>query len=303
MLKPQNNELIHSFIYRLHKLSGINDFRNLVNDSGKWMTFPKILKGTISYYDYIYEPLILLMLQHIGLAKKSIHCFDNPASYVRDLNQFFLLSDYHTGSQSGPKPIKYCLDCIRKSIRDNGFAYFRREWYEGTFCNEHQCELSFVSETSKKPAIHALGSLFLGKCPDKFEVCKQNRTSKNSEKKEVFLAEYVTPCFVNAFRNFIIDKRDDFPADLLNKKYYSDLNLQQRHVLFSLYQKLKELKPLIYIDFLDNNTERKVIYTGVLKSTSLKECLLKHKKSSCISCDYSRSSCALRFESSNASQN
>lgn len=293
MLKIQEDESIHSLIYRTHKVNGIYNFTNLVNDSGDWMSFPKILKETLRYYEPIDEALILDLLRQIGVAKKTSNMFSDPTSYQSKLSEFFRLSRYQTGSRNRTQKIKCCLTCIRDSINSLGFGYFKNKWYEDVFCDKHNCALIFVKASNKNSAIDALHEIFEGKTPKDFEECNQEEVRRPTYKQEKTPIDFISPCLEQELKRLIIEKGDEFPESLFNKRYYSARNIQQQHILESLYEKIKRTRHPTLLNFFEQDVEIKPLYTGAVNIKALSEEILKYRYLSCSDCIDYKDICAV----------
>lgn len=56
--------------------------------------------------------------------------------------------DYATYGYS-ISPVTFCLDCIRESIIDNGFGYFKATWWRSHWCRIHQKRLTVLCSEGK----------------------------------------------------------------------------------------------------------------------------------------------------------
>lgn len=50
---------------------------------------------------------------------------------------------------SSTSPVTFCLDCIRESIRENGFGYFKSTWWRSHWCRNHQKRLTVLCSEGK----------------------------------------------------------------------------------------------------------------------------------------------------------
>ena len=197
MLKIQKDESIHSLIYRTHMLNGISNFTNLVGSTGCWTSFPKILQGTLCYYKPIDEPLILSLMQQVGLAMKPQSMFDNPMGYIDEFFDFFRLATYPKSRSFRNKKIKYCLNCIQDSIKQIGFGYFNVNWYYGDFCSKHNRPLLYIKATNQKSAINLLHLVYLGRNPKDYGECMRQTDYDYIYHNEKTQVDFIAPCLAS----------------------------------------------------------------------------------------------------------
>ncbi|XPF93120.1 TniQ family protein [Colwellia sp. RE-S-Sl-9] len=290
MLKVQEDESIHSIIYRTHIINGVSDFSNIITTKGGWASFPKILNNTIHLYKPIEDSIILNLLRDIGLAKITDKTFDEPVAYRDDLERFFGKNKDKKRNSTSSSSIKYCPKCIKKHIQDFGYGIINVTWSHNSFCPIHKTDLYIAKPTNRNEAIVALGYIYRGVHPKVYEGPRYRseyfhdfRKYKHEKK-----CDYIAPCLTDDLKEFIKANWKNFPKGLLDKNYASESYLTEPYMMNQIYESAKKSKYKKFRDFWNNFAEIKHIYTGVINRKTITEEIYKSTKVDCQNCKHLR---------------
>lgn len=287
------DESIHSLIYRSHLLIGIDDYRNIINSKGLWIEFPKIKPGTLKIYKNIGEINILSILQRQALALSSKHRFDHPAPYKSDLEYFFGIS--RKNSKPNGLLVKFCMKCINEDIHNHGFSCFKMHWFNSSHCKKHSTPLFYIPKISRKNTLYCLEMIFRGETPEScLEVSGEEQgyfylPPERRKKKQIYFSE----CLKVKFTFFL--SQESFPPNLgvserlrtlLERGHPPMFYMKKIFLAKNVFDALKNSRSEKLKSFLNNNSEIKHFYTGVLDENSIRESVLKSKTDDCNKCNY-----------------
>ena len=168
MLKISKDESLHSLIYRTHNLYGISNFSNIITFQGMWCVLPRILDGSIEYYNPYDDDLLLSIMRDFKFSGRNKMTFNNQRKYLNKLNIFFASSQNFIGKA---KSIKYCLKCIREHIVEHGHGFIHAAWSDSFDCPKHKKNLFYISETSRTSTLTALKEIYRGEHPEEYFLC------------------------------------------------------------------------------------------------------------------------------------
>lgn len=290
LIKIQKDEHIYSYIYRIHRLNGIFDFSNIISSSGRWVTFPKVLKQSLHYYEPIDDYKFLQLLRDIDIAYYPRGDYEDIISYQADLEVFF-----ECGNESkrllfwGYKPIQYCLDCIKEHIKSSGFAILKFTWMHNDHCPIHKEPLYITKSISRKKTIDALNNIYSGKHPFQHSTSEYMKNSLFDDRKYRVYPTCFSPCLMERFEQLILDKRINlFSSDKFLQSDYSGPERCLTGLLstFQRYTRLKNIGSTLFVKYWRMNVEEIKVYTGVINKKSISENISKLKGKDCNKCNH-----------------
>jgi hypothetical protein len=285
LLKVQEDESIHSLIYRTHVINGLSDFSNIISTQGHWHGSPHILKDTLQFYDPIDDSLFLKLLRDFGLGEVEREVFKNPFSYVEDLEKFF---GCYKGVNKTKKPtsiIAYCLECIRESIVLYGFGFFHITWHANSHCFKHKTILSRISFSSRTESIKNIATILRGEHPEKYSTPTYSSFSFHDwrDYRKAKIINFYAPCLVDKFQQFILNKRKKSKT-ILGMNYSSEYHVTNRYVMVHIYNYLKKNQPKLFKNYWNRYVKEIEVNTGVFNQRKIKEDLYKFANSDCSMC-------------------
>lgn len=287
-----DDESIQSLIYRTHVLNGINDFSNIIDIKGLWISFPRIKIGTLDLYTKLGEKSVLSMLQRQGVAPYKGHRFDDPAPYRSSLALFYRKNT--EVRRFNKYTIKFCNQCIQDSLFKHGFGYLKFEWIKSGFCQKHDTALQIIPQQSRVESLRCLNMVFRGELPLE---CKEFASSKNmnsfAQSNRSHKKLHFASCLQDDFSFFIKEERHSIGEDIdemlrfsLSKGVISDSYFSQPYVTKYIFNALKDSKSAALKKFLEKYAELKIMQTGVLSSSSIFEKVLKSNREDCALCKH-----------------
>ncbi len=291
MLKPFEDELIHSFIYRTHFVNGVGQFKGIVNLSGRWRGLPVIYKKTRPYYRDLVEEWVLRSLRRLGVAEEQRNLFrGSPFGYRRDLQVCLNVDGVRTRNYP-TRSIRFCHRCIDVHLCRYGVGYMEASWFSGEYCLKHEEPLSQLVETSHSNSLASLRKIFQG--------------IRTEESVRVRQSTYLVPvdfcfsnpikfadCAVKEFEEFVLKYGHTFPkmvgwAIRTNLTTPMSLvNLSKPYFKKRIFDTLMRIEFRPFQDFLGVCLENIEVNAGVLDSESITENVLKSRKADCSNCTY-----------------
>jgi hypothetical protein len=288
LLETQEDESIHSLIYRTHVINGFFDFSNIITAKGGWASFPTILKDTLYLYNPIDDLKFLHLLRDIGLTKITNKTFNDPVAYRVDLEKFFGIYQGTRRINRMSLPIKYCLICIENHIKIHGYGVIKVTWICNTFCPIHKTDLHIVRAINRKEAIEGLSHILRGIHPKKYDP-PSYRSDDFSDFREDYHqkdCDYIAPCLANKLKEFILANWRTFPQNLLDRNYSSERYLTEHYMMGQIYNAVKDREYQDFIGFWNDFAEIKYIDTGVVNRKAITEKVHKNTKVSCHNCKH-----------------
>lgn len=287
-------ESLQSFIFRQMAIAGSLDFSCVVDDTGSWVTRPRIPAKYQHIFHMFDEELLLEITRNSGLAPGPKSLFGNPTSAV------VALSDIFAGENSGMTitngiQIAFCEKCMESSLIENGFAYFKACWLFARDCDEHNNRLSILKPRRRGGAISAIKDILTGGSPVEttsirkpFEKEKYIGLSFNKEQRPENPTHYM-PCVIKPLLCWITDNIEKFQNNKrLKKRYWMDnlinSNLIMPHDLEKIFVELVDEEPALFRDFLKEKISNKAISFGVWDETKFSADIYKMKAKKCSSC-------------------
>ncbi|WP_406610086.1 hypothetical protein [Agarivorans sp. JK6] len=287
MLDVQKDEFIHSYIYRTHVLNGISDLSNIITSKGEWSSFPKLLKGTMHLYQPIDDSLYLHLLRDINRAEKTDKIFNNPVAYRFELECFFGKRNGKVRRQRN-LPIKYCLECIQRHIKNCGYGIIIVTWFDNSFCPIHKTNLYIAKPKNRNEAIQALNCIYRGIHPEAYE--KLSRRSEHfhdlREYSHKNTCDYIAPCLSEELYTFISENFKDFSVGMLGPRHRFINSLSKNNMMIMIYEAVKNSNYKPFKIFWNSFSEIKRIDAGVINRKSITEEMFKNSMVDCQNCKH-----------------
>tara|TARA_R110001599_G_scaffold353856_1_gene600440 strand:+ start:19861 stop:20871 length:1011 start_codon:yes stop_codon:yes gene_type:complete len=301
VIKPALNESVSSWVFRVHLLNGISDFSNIISQNGKWTPFPRILNGTLDIYLPIDELEIRRLLRGIGMSSPDTKVFSDPVDYTYYLRWFYGDEKFAWGCRKIGGVMTYCLECIRSSIRINGFGFFNVNWLTSPYCEKHDCSLSILSAMSRKDAVIDCKTILMGEHPASSKLLDPSVLIDHKNKLDGLrlyfdrVTDWVAPCLRFPIAKFVHSNECLFPEQFAKKmgvnrfiglKNYSSPDfLVSDWLLGAIYTSLEETQCEVFKGFMRKESEFVFVAGGVISKYSIIEILYKYREASCNECE------------------
>ncbi|EAS6659860.1 hypothetical protein EBG81_19560, partial [Salmonella enterica] len=160
------DETLHSFIFRICLINGEEQFSDVTNHNVQWLKNLQLNVRTIKYFAGYSDLDLLILMRNSWQAIKSTTIFDNPVEYMSEINTLLRKQPLaRRGTHN--YPLKYCIDCIRESIKNIGFGYFKSSWhYElAGYCFIHNKALTHFKRNINMQPHEILKTILRGEHP------------------------------------------------------------------------------------------------------------------------------------------
>jgi hypothetical protein len=305
MLDRVEGESLYSIIYRTHVLHGISDFSNILTVQGRWESFPRILDGTIQYFEPIDEQVIFNCLMEANLTSYTNKVFVLPTSFLKDIKAV-LYKNYRPPIkyQRNKEKIKYCINCIHEHINEYGFAIHKQSWIGSSYCEVHKKNLTCISSYDRFHSLSALTSIFLGKpvvlIDEEEKIISNVKTQDNTffDNNSTKQIPYLAPCIKNFFEETPPFDSNEFPelfAESLEPKFFEIPVVEKVKnylgnplVIFNGYRMPEENSKSILntIKKMHSKVDMIVTRRGVIDLNAFEFNVHKMKSENCDKCDF-----------------
>ena len=283
-LKYLDDESVHSWVFRNLNVLGSLNFTSVVGSNGKWVAEPRFTSSCYVDIESLDDVDLLAFFRRSGIAVKSASMFDYPVDYLQSVERVFQGIDYVSYAK-GSIPIRFCPFCIRSSIEEFGFAYFKSSWLYDVSCEGHGQQLIQIKPSTYRDVLNALnivmsGGLLSNNATEEPTPLKQN---KNNEE----CVNHVMPCLLNDFYWWASRRRYDDYLDTSHNVFYNSYSIRKRmsdeqlHGYFKTYSKRY---PRQFADFLSEKAELKECWFGLSQPCSMKENIIKSIRHNCSKC-------------------
>ena len=149
MLNPYPDELLHSFIFRLHFIYGVTYHKGIINNAGKWRGIPVFKQEYRQLYRSIDESDGLRSLRSINVASQKDQRFRwCPFKYRKELASCLDAGDGRIHATHKTRSTKFCYKCIREQLLKFGVGYLWDAWFHNEYCDTHDCPLHCLDDQS-----------------------------------------------------------------------------------------------------------------------------------------------------------
>ncbi|WP_318486853.1 hypothetical protein [Photobacterium leiognathi] len=218
------DESLHSFLLRtMWKYDPTITPIGVIQKSGGFLSNPFCHKS-IEHLFKLYPDHILLEKIDINTRIKGINnsLFYFPTHYSEIIKHIFFPNRKKAAPRQEYKIIRYCLNCINKSIKSFGYGYLRNYWDIDDKCLIHNSTLKAIPLTNMENTIINIKLIMKGIEPeDAYEVNIQQRKYENLAYPDKNLTEkYLFPikfadCIMLNFSIWIINNIDKFKSNNL----------------------------------------------------------------------------------------
>ena len=300
MLNLQSDELIHSFIFRAHLVYGIDRFDNIISKDGRWSCFPRLAKYTFHHFKSVCEKEIHDSLISIGVQAKYVSPTDDASTRYGYLKYFYGLTTSTYSQLHRCLPIRFCLDCMRLSLYNNGFGYFRSSWYWGESCTTHHQLLQTINTDSRNDTLDHIHALLRGEHDESTRSQKHINVETTQPKKTALpiIAKnktpnaYFAPCSIRITMMFVIINSRQIPESILRfnqlKTIVTGLADKKRKYgipFLPLHRLLLRDNLFNYKELWESSIQHTQVDCGVFTKGNLIETIIKDKYLECSHCD------------------
>lgn len=262
MLNPYPDELLHSFIFRLHLVYGVTCQKGVIGSTGKWRGIPVFRREHSQLYTDIDESEVLSSLKRINIAGQKDQRFRwYPFKYRKELASCLDAGDGWIHVTHKTRSIKFCYKCIREQLLKFGVGYIRDAWFHNEYCDTHDCPLHCLDDQSHTNAIFSLKTILSGDMAERsFELAplRYQRYSRDS-----FLPHRFAKCASEEFHKFVRDQGSSFPERVSkvirtkNVQFMAEANLSKPYFKEQIHDALVYCKFEPYYDFAERRFEKR----------------------------------------------
>ncbi|MEX1841664.1 TniQ family protein [Enterobacter cloacae] len=161
-----SDETLHSFIFRVCLVNGVEQYADVTGHNSRWRKTIHLNKNIAKFFKYYNDHDFLLLIRNSWQACKSAKMFSDPTEYMSDLKNLYTKGP-RKGGIDKISHIKYCMDCIIESIKENGYGYFKSSWHyqHSEKCITHNKALTIASMTLDEKPCDTLKTILRGKHP------------------------------------------------------------------------------------------------------------------------------------------
>ena len=231
------DDSLHSFLFRLLKVHGFNDYSALFAKNKGWRQLPSLPVEAIPLIQNV-DKSILLELYERSLEIPEYECHvEHCFIHIDNFHRNILSDEPRVNNSSKGIKIRFCQHCIKEQITDYGFAYFKVGWLFENRCSRHNVALSHIPETTVLQLARHVNDVLRGKGSE-YETCmkplKSYRTCNNRSVK-------FCPCAQDLIVKWALKKEDFSPfgfSELLPYKFLSGT----QHCAFRVLGLHREIK-------------------------------------------------------------
>ncbi|MED5325323.1 MAG: hypothetical protein VYE37_03565 [Pseudomonadota bacterium] len=290
-------ESLQSFIFRNMSIAGSLDFSCVVDDTGSWVARPRVPEKYQHIFHMFDEEILLEITRNSGLAPEPSSLFGNPTSAVVALTNIFAGENSETAITNGIQ-IAFCEKCMKSSLVENGFAYFRANWLFASYCDEHNTRLSILKNRRRGAAISAVKDILTGDYPTgtsslrkSFEKERYTALSFGKKKKYKSSVHYM-PCTVPPILSWLHEHINVLKGnEKLKKRYWIECLASTQfimpHDLEKICADLEKEEPNLFRDFVRSKLTKRKVSFGLWDVRSFTTDVYKVKVKQCSRCSES----------------
>lgn len=291
----QPDETLHSFIFRVCMINGVEQYADLTDNKGHWRFNLKLSRQIRKYFMSYSDRDILTLGQNSGLIRKNTNIFGNPLEYMSVIKKLYSINgDYNNIFDN--LPVNFCIDCIRDSLRVNGYGFFKAAWMQKwtIFCDTHKKPLTFCAARPARNSHEIIKQILRGEYPQgsfsklyRSEILKETPPLNYVKINDVNSSEYkkaeyihLAFCLKNEIENFInyTSKRSLHVFFLLDyyrergkwRPYRNIYNVNEYEVAV-MVKALFDERNRLFLDFWHKNAKTITLYGGIFEYTEASE--------------------------------
>jgi hypothetical protein len=305
------DETLHSFIFRVCLVNGNEKLADITDTKTLWRKNLQLNTKIMQYFTEYNDHDLLTLMRNSEQAKQDTKIFSNPVQHMSDIKRLLRKEPPKKWARPGGQ-LKYCIDCIKNSIREFGFGYFKSPWHAEVsgYCFIHKKSLSHYPAHSQLKPHEVLKTILRGQHP----IGSYSRLSTSKTTQEQYRLHsiytfnertlpyddgnyiFISGCLRAEIENFIRSCPDDLPkvsliSECFNKsiisKPYNEGYIFKNYILSKILRSFFEENFEPFLDFWQKNAVKKTVYCGVVKFTDLFEYLhIYQSTDKCIMCKH-----------------
>lgn len=305
----QPDETLHSFIFRVCMINGVEQFANLTDNKGNWRFNLKLSTQIRNFFMSYSDRDILTLGRNSGLIKENTHIFGNPLEYMSVIKNLYSIKGSY--NISGSHPVGFCIDCIRDSLKVNGYGYFRASWMLKwlNICDIHKKSLTFCPALPVRRSHELIKQILRGEYPmgsynsyyhtgligetPPLNYVSINDISSGEYNKPDYI--HIATCLKNAIResikntpecHFYMSSVLDYYRDRKRWRPYRHFyNMEDYEIAVMIKASFRD-RYFIFLDFWHKNAKAITLYGGIFQYTEVSETFYIYKgMNQCGSCD------------------
>jgi uncharacterized protein (UPF0248 family) len=301
LLNIQKDELIHSFIFRMHIINGVTSFDNIISKDGRWTCHPRVKAEAVKILESSYEIDIYKSLCSINLSRNETNPLQNAKNNYGYLRYFYALERKTYIPTHRCLKIRLCEECIKEAIIERGFGYFLSDWYRANYCTKHHIALTEIELNDRAGAVRLISSVLSG---DKINSSSQALAKINLRVEHIKSVSrnqtigtrkpiiFIAPCSVKIMLRFVLKQRIAAMNGELTSGQAENIrkNIEAKTRIKGIVEG-RLFHFLINHDFRgfkrhwEKSTEHTQVDYGIFTKEKLVETIIKDKKSACEYCD------------------
>lgn len=291
----QPDETLHSFIFRVCMINGVEQYADLTDNKGHWRFNLKLSKQIRQYFMSYSDRDILTLGRNSGLIRKNTNIFGNPLEYMSVIKRLYSIKgDYNNISDS--LPVNFCIDCIRDSLRVNGYGFFKAAWMRKwtNFCDIHKKPLTFCAARPARYSHEVIKQILRGEYPQgsfsklyRSQILEEtpplnyvmiNEVNSSEYKKAGYI--HLAICLKNAIRHFInytskcslhVFSLLDFYRERGKWRPYRNIYNVEEYEVAVMIKALFNERNKLFLDFWHENAKTITLYGGIFEYTEVSE--------------------------------
>ncbi|MGS0826800.1 hypothetical protein ACVBIO_13400 [Shewanella sp. 0m-8] len=312
------DESIQSYILRKLIVNGESDFSTVLDGSGQWLVDFQLNTHQLSYFTNEDEQHLYTLVRdhYCGMTKahpreSPLHIKELVASIFYGQHNFTHYDDLDREASFLRKKFKakFCIECLKDSLSQYGYGYFKSSWYYDIICGVHHAPLLIMNTSNSIESNNAFRQIIRGELPPNHAVAEAKHKEMNLYSDDIFHS-YTTPCLLELatakLRFFVADY---FRADqsLFDAILNSIMTRLEKRLLYSTgepkkakfrdvaegFRRLQEKEYAPVIAFLNDSVEITQGMMGIKSFGSMRFPALTPTDRDCKKCTVSNKHCAL----------
>lgn len=293
-LAYQPDETLHSFIFRVCLVNGVEEYADVTGQTACWRKTPYLNENIARYFTGYNDHDFLTLIRNSWRAIRNAEMFSDPTEYMSDVKNIYVHHHRKRGIAHRTQ-IKYCMNCIRESIKNNGYGYFKSSWhykYSG-YCITHNKSLTVSPRISSGKPYELIKTILRGEYPVgcystlNFINPKEEVTPPLYASTKEFNALpydngsfiYIADCLKNEIKKFILSYTAEFPKmglinDCTQKKtiqHYPGSYLSRDHIISKILRCFFQENFTPFLSFWKENAVKTAVPCGVISITDIYE--------------------------------
>lgn len=253
---PALGESLQSFIFRVLCRNGHNDFSTVLTHGG-WGNKPSVPLYAQKEFEVFSSRELLRVFETSTIYDKRHSIFDCHFEHLFPLEKYSTRYNHGRGNLFReafyPKAekhyagrsmiVRYCVDCIRLQIRQNGFAFFKKDWDYQVKCDIHSKPLRVLCHTLSLPnVVAAVKQVLKGELPEQSHELREHVF--DSVEKVNLVSRCIiklAPCAKTAIINYLTTRCKFYPkgyTELVDYGFFTE----QGKIIFAKWRLRQKLE-------------------------------------------------------------